>query len=310
MDCKRVEEKLALHLYEELTPEDRAPLEAHLAACAACARAMAELRRLHTRLDRRAVPEPSPDLLVRCRYELEDALDREATGWRALVRSGFGLWPAGSALRATAAVAVLLVGFSLGWTLRQQSTSPGPGLPESPALIGADLTNARIRGISRVAPDPQTGAVRITLDAERRFTLEGSLDDPGIQQVLLYAVKSYDNPGIRYDTLEVLGARSSNPAVRAALLHVLHNDSNAGVRLEALQVLQELPWSSEMRQAVLHTLEQDTNPGVRVAAINILAEHTDQEVLPKLEQLAVQDRNPYVRLKCANAVRESAQGEF
>ena len=35
------------------------------------------------------------------------------------------------------------------------------------------------------------------MDAERRMTLEGSLDNPQIQRVLVYAVKSYDNPGIR-----------------------------------------------------------------------------------------------------------------
>jgi len=313
MDCKKVEEKLALHLYDELAPEERVALDAHLAACGHCAEAAGELGRLRRVLNQRPLPEPSPDLLVRCRYELEEALDRETSGWRALLQSGFGLWPpavAGSALRVTAALAVLLVGFSLGWTLRQQASLPGVEGPAAPYCGGADLSNARIRGISRVAPDPQTGAVRITLDAERQFTLEGPLDAPHIQEVLLYEVKSYDNPGIRRDTLEVLRARGSDPVVRDALLYALHKDPNDGVRLEALQALHELAWTPQIRQAVLETLEHDTNPGVRVAAINILVQHADEEVLPRLEQLATEDRNPYVRLKCANAVREKARGEF
>ncbi|HKZ53016.1 MAG TPA: HEAT repeat domain-containing protein [Candidatus Acidoferrales bacterium] len=310
MDCKTAEEKLALHLYDELTPAERAELDAHLAACTGCADAAAELNRLRTVLDQRPRPEPSPDLLVRCRFQLEEALDRETSGWRALVHGGFGLWPQGSALRVTAALAVLVVGFSLGWTLRQQTSLPGVAGPAPPAWGSADLSNARISGISRVAPNPQTGAVRITLDAERQFTLEGSLEDPHIQEVLLYAVKSYDNPGIRRDTLEVLRSRGSDPVVRDTLLYALHNDPNDGVRLEVLQALHELAWTPQIRQAVLASLERDTNPGVRVAAINILAQHADEEVLPRLEQLAVEDRNPYVRLKCANAVREKARQEF
>jgi hypothetical protein len=310
MDCRKVEEKLPLYFYDELAAEECAQIEAHLAACTGCAAAAAEWGRLRGALNERPLLEPSPELLVRCRLGLEEALDREASGWRALVRSGFGLWPASSALRVTAALGILLVGFSMGWTVRRQVPSPMTASSEGPSWIGADLTDARINSISRVVPGPQTGDVRITLDAERRFTLEGSLDDPRIQQVLLYAAKSYDNPGIRHDTLEVLRARSSNPAVRDALLHAVRYDPNDGVRLEALQALQELPWSGEIRDIVLHILERDTNPGVRVAAINLLAEHAGEDDLPTLEQLATQDRNPYVRLKCTNALRERARGEF
>ncbi len=249
MDCKRVEENLPLYFYDELGGEPRAEMEAHLAACPRCAATAEELRRLSAALAARPVAEPSPDLLARCRYELEEALDRETTGWRALVRSGFGLWPMGSPLRATAALAILLAGFSLGWAMRQQAATPAPGQGNGVSpWMGADLSNMRINGISRVTPDPQTGEVHITLDAERRLTLEGSLDDARIQQVLLYAMKSYDNPGIRRDTLEVLSQHGGNPNVRAALLYALRNDPNDGVRLEALQAVDELA-SNSMRHA-------------------------------------------------------------
>lgn len=311
MDCKRVEENLPLYFYDELGGEPRAEMEAHLAACPRCAATAEELRRLSAALGARPVAEPSPDLLVRCRYELDEALDRESTGWRALVRSGFGLWPSGSPLQATAALAILLVGFSLGWAMRQQAAAPAPGQGNGAApWMGADLSNMRINGISRVTPDPQTGEVHITLDAERRVTLEGSLDDARIQQVLLYAMKSYENPGIRRDTLEVLRQHGANPAVRAALLYALRNDPNDGVRLEVLQAVHELAWSPDMRGVLLEALVKDTNAGVRVSALNALLEHADAEVLPTLEQLANEDKNPYVRLKCANAVRELSRGEF
>lgn len=311
MDCKRMEELLALYLYDELSTEERAGVETHLTTCSTCSTSAEELRRLRTALDARPPLEPSPELQVRCRFELEEALDRETSGWRGLVRSGFGLWPMGAAFRVTTALAVLLVGFSLGWTLRQQAAPAAtPQGGESAAWMGADLSNLRINGISRVTPDPQTGVVHITLDAERRLSLEGSLDDPRIQQVLLYAMKNYDNPGIRHDTLEILRRHGANPTVRETLLYALRTDPNDGVRLKALQAVRELDWSPEVRQVILDSLKKDTNAGVRVAAINLLLEHADEEVIPALAELATQDTNPYVRLKCSNAIREMTRGEY
>lgn len=309
MDCKAIEEKLALYFYEEVTGEERAAVDAHLGACARCAAAADELRRMKAVLDQRSPREPSPELLVHCRQALEEGLDREASGWRGQLQNWFGLSPGPVALRGTTVLGVLVLGFSLGWTLHRQTALPGAGDNGPQPWIAADLENARISGISQVVPDPRTGDVRITLNAERRLTLEGSLDDPRIQKVLLYAVKSYDNPGIRHDTLEVLRARGENPAVRDALIYVMRNDPNDGVRLEALQALRGLAWTRQVGHAFLGALEQDTNPGMRVAAINALVQHADEEFLPRFEKLATEDNNPYVRLKCARAVRELAREE-
>lgn len=308
MDCRSMEEKLPLYLYEELSPEERAEVEAHLQSCPQCAAAAAELGRLRTLLSERPQREPSPELLVRCRADLEEALDREQTGWRGLVRSWLGQAPGQPALRAASALAILALGFSFGWTMQQQRAVPMPG-PDSQASpwIGSDLTGLRINGISQVTPDPQTGVVRITLDAERRMTLEGSLDDPRIQQVLVFAVKNYENAGIRHDTLEVLQERREEPAVRDALLYALRKDPNPGVRLGALEAVRPMASQSEVRRAILECLRHDRNPGVRVAAIDILAESADEEVLPVLREVSRQDENAYVRLKCAFALRQRAQ---
>ena len=310
MNCQSVTDKLTFYLYEELPAEERAAVAAHLEVCASCAAALGELERLRTALDRRPAREPSPELLVRCREALEEALDREEQGWRALVRSWFIVPPGVSALRVTAALTILLVGFSLGWTLRTRTpaTIANNG-PTSPWVAG-DLGNLRINGISQITSGPQTGSVHITLNAERRVTLEGSFEDPRIREVLLYAVKNYENPGIRRDTLEVLRQGGSNPTVREALLYALRRDPNPGVRLEAAEAVQTLEWGADIRTALLEALREDTNPGVRVAAVNVLVDHADEDVLPVLEAMAATEPNTYVRLKCARAVRQQARGEF
>ncbi len=317
MDCKIFEENIELYLYDELKAEDRATVEEHLAACVACQESLASAKRLHELMNQRVVIEPGPEVLVRCRETLERSLDRDQHGWPGLIRdlaqhwTGLPKWIYPS--RAMAAFTLIVFGFGLGWMLRprlhQVVHMAQTGASPAPQYASADL--GRISSISQVDPNPQTGQVRITLNAERRVTLEGSLDDPRIRQVLVYAVKKYDNTGIRLDTLSALKNGSSDPAVREALLFALLHDPNAGVRLEALKTVRKMGWNAEVRSALLQAVRGDTNPGVRVTAIDDLVNHAvkdrDQGLVPVLQSLSTTDSNSYVRLKALAALQELGQ---
>jgi hypothetical protein len=312
MNCQDFEKLLLWYAYDELPAEERGDSDTHLAACAICRARLDETRRLQRLLSERSQPEPAPDLLARCRQGLDEALDREQLSWRALVRSWLGHWGAVPATRAAAVLTLLIFGFGLGWTVRPRLRVPQATPPAGLQSIfgSADLNHLRVRRISQVVPDPTSGGVRITLDAERRVTIEGSLDDPQIRELLVGAVKSYDNPGIRRDTLEVLRGRRQDPAVLQALLYSLRHDANAGVRLEALKAAGAVEVCIANTHAVLlDALQHDSNPGVRVAAIKALMEHVaeegnDPEVTPVLRKLAESDRNPYVRSQCQVAIRQ------
>ena len=305
MECKDLQKRLLAYLYEELPSEERTVCDAHLAQCTRCQSELESTRRLHHLLSERSAEEPSPALLVECREALSSALDREPAPGSLLARLRAWVSPLRPmpAFSAAGALTLLLFGFGLGWELRARARPAQPG-SSNIAASSFGLENFRINGISRVAPDPQTGEVRITLDAERRVTLQGSLDDPRIQQVLVYAVKSYDNAGIRRDTLDALRPRASNPNFRQALLYAMRQDRNPGVRLEALDAVRGLEWDADTRRAFLDLLEHDANPGLRIAAIDELVKHADQEVLAALGQLAAKDSSRFVRLKCATAVRD------
>jgi len=237
-------------------------------------------------LKERTPPEPAPDLLVRCRQALDEALDREEMGWGAALREWLPrlgiVRPAG----AVAALTLVVLGFGLGWTLRPRAGVLVPGVEKDSTLSAMSLGDARISGISQVSPDPKTGGVRITLNAERRMTLEGSLDDDNVRKVLVYSLKSYDNPGIRVD---------------------LRNDPNLGVRLEALKAVRRMNWNPEVRQALLDVVHQPkANQGLRGAVVDELVKHAvkdkDEVALSTLEQLAANDPNDYVRVKSLRAL--------
>ena len=156
MNCTELNENLALYLYDELRSEQREGIEAHLAGCADCRAQLEQTRRLHKVLSERPSPEPSPDLLVRCRAALEDALDRELTGlsWKSLLSqwaSGFG---STARLPIAAALTLIVLGFSLGWTLRPRTPGVRPGEINEGSVASptdVDLNNLRINNISQVA---------------------------------------------------------------------------------------------------------------------------------------------------------------
>jgi hypothetical protein len=308
MNCNDFSENLPLLVYGELAVSERAACEAHLAACSNCRSLREESLRLQALLSQRTSPEPAPDLLVRCRQALDEALDQEQMGWGAALREWLPrlgiVRPAG----ALAALSLVVVGFGLGWTLRPRAGVLVPSTPSDLSQVSTmGLGDARISGISQVSPDPKTGGVRITLDAERRMTLEGSLDDDNVRKVLVYALKSYDNPGIRVDTLEALRASGNNPSVQPELLNALRSDPNLGVRLEALKAVRRMNWNAEVRQALLDVVrQQKANQGLRGAVVDELVKHAvrdkDAVALSALEQLAANDPNDYVRMKSLRAL--------
>jgi len=307
MRCQEFDQLSILYLYDELELDERADFEAHVAGCEACRTGMEKAKGFGKVLEACPKPEPSPDLLAHCRMALDETLDQEHLGWRAMVRGW--LWSAGPALapRAATIAALLIFGFGLGWTLRPRFDSTQP-VSSAGQASSFDLNNYRVRSISQVAQDPQSGGVRITLDAERRVTLEGSLDDPRIRDVLVNTMRNYDNPGIRRDTLDVLRADPEEPSIRRALMQALY-DGNPGVRLEALKTVNHMECLSDTHGALIKVAETDPNLGVRTAAIDVLLEHLqqegrDEEVTDCFERLAGKDPDAAIRLRCISALRK------
>ncbi|MGO9273875.1 MAG: zf-HC2 domain-containing protein [Terriglobia bacterium] len=310
MECKTFDENLALYLYEELGAEERSAFEAHVQSCQACRALLEQSRGVQQLLHQRPAVEPTPELLVECREGLYRALDREQFGWRGLMRSWLPAIIGVPASRAVATAALVVLGFGLGWVLRPHANGLSNSTRTDTAQVvpAGDLSNVHIDDITQMAPDSQTGAIRITLNAERKMTLEGSVDDPRIRDLLVNAIKGYDNAGIRRDTLDALRAGSRQPSVREALIFTMQHDPNTGMRLEALKTVQGMEWGSDLSQALIDSAGHEQNPGVRLTAIDALVNHAEQAkdrtLVPELQRLAGNDSNRYVRITCAKAVHD------
>ena len=298
MNCEWVKENIPSYLYDELGDDARHELEQHLARCAGCAAEADAVRNL--KLAASALPrlEPTPNLLASSRIRLQESLEtvRPGSGWQRWVFDP-GAWMQQARFSPALAAAILMVGFTAGALATYQMASrrgAAGALPPNESSI------AGIRGITQ---DPGTNNVQVKYDRLVPESLQGSMDDPRIQQLLLYAARNNENSGVRMDSINLLTRRPQDTRVREALMYALRYDRNPGVRLKALDGLGAYVREDlRVRNVVLEALLGDSNPGVRIEAMRLLETvKPDSSVRSAFRQLAAQDQNDFIR-------RESRRG--
>ena len=337
-------ERLLLYIADELDPQERADVEAHLRDCPAC---MAALESEQQLLDWIAADEPAKELdgsgvmLARSRNDLARSLDEvdEARGakhqlfarlaaaaWLPKLRSAWALHPALSS------IVLLALGFALGvgvpaWV--RFGSSPAPGKPAmvvnaAPRLSEQALQNVSSVGLNWETPeDSAAPRVQLQLNSDNPMRLEGGPDDADVERVLTFVVANGQrfDPGVLLDSVDLLATRVGDPAVRLALCYAVSTDPNPGVRLKAIEALRGYGRDAQVQQTLLDALDQDDNSGVRIEAVNALSvalssagEETgnaavsahDPRVVECLRHSAQNDGNHYVRMTAAAALQQIA----
>jgi hypothetical protein len=316
----------------ELDSAEQARLSAHLATCASCTSAL-EIEKEVLALLASNRSEPDATVLASCRASLGDALDREEEGgW---LRRTLGLRLPSNWLAprpAWSAAVLLIVGFSVGAVaprLFRHPVAPGnASAPDvstgvvqlnavgaaSPSFTSIDLHSADVAGINLF---PSSGAgpdrVQLQLKSQQPVTVEGTVDDDNVKDVLLNVLSSGDRfcPDVRLDAVECLRTRSNDPEIRSALCRAVRKDRNAAVRLKALEALDGSGSQQMVRQTLLDALVEDENPGVRIEAVNALREiaakgqmDSDGHTVDVLRERMQKDPNTYIRLQSAAAIRD------
>lgn len=297
MNCETATSLLPLLVYEELSPEQEDLLRAHLERCSSCQAAFELEQRLHQALTSRSL-EPELGLLASCRRELGLRLTLAAQQQSWLVRAAWKLAalskPLALAGRVAAAGALVMFGFLLArWT--------GGGTGAVRGELPTPENTARIRLIEPAAGDQ----VRIIIEETRQRVLTGSLDQEPVLEWLMRAARQAPDPGLRAESVGLLGSRVDREVVRNALLEAVQRDPNPAVRLKALEALKPFAVQSTVRQVLARVLLTDDNPGVRIQAIDTLIQQRQHEALVGLLQaLLDREENSYVRLRCRQALRE------
>jgi hypothetical protein len=312
MKCEKAQQNIVLVTYGELPDERMASLEEHLAGCEVCSRELQAQLDLHEALASNPVVDPSPNLLASARMRLDEALDTiPPHGLLTRLRSNLFGW-LGHMQGAPALMTLLVgVGFLAGNFTYRYQVAHQPRLP-SPVVL-SNSTNGTIANVSGIVQTPNSAIVQVTYNRVVPETVQGSLDDPQIRQLLLIGTAAAATNAVRTDSVALLAneCRTGHQCVggiRSALLVSLRYDKSPAVRMNALDGLQ--PYVAEdqrVRDAVLEALMHDSNPQVRTRAISLLQPvESDSSVRKVMRTVSTTDENPYIRTVSTHALAGTA----
>jgi hypothetical protein len=317
MKCEKAQQNIVLVTYGELPDEQMASLEEHLAGCEACSRELQAQLDLHEALALNPVADPSPNLLASARMRLDEALDMiPPYGFLSRLRSDLFGW-LGHMQGAPALMTLLIgVGFLAGNFTNRYQVAHQPKLP-SPVVL-SNTTNGTIANVSGIVQTPNSAIVQVTYNRVVPETVQGSLDDPQIRQLLLIGTKAEATNGVRMDSVALLANEcraghqcvggSDGSGIRSALMVSLRYDKSPAVRLNALDGLQPYVVEDQrVRDAVLEALMHDASPDVRTRAISLLQPvESDSSVRKVMRTVSTTDENPYIRNVSSHALAGTA----
>jgi HEAT repeats len=298
MNCEYVKQNAVLLVYDELADDNKHEIERHLERCKDCATEVKALRGLQSVMAASPQLEPTPNLLASSRIRLQEGLEttEQRRGWHRFTFDFAGMLQQ-MKLSPALAMALLIVGFAGGSLTTYRIARAGSGVVNKQ---GGEATQASIGGIRSINQEPGTNKVDIKYDRVLSEEAHGSLDDPKIQQLLLYAAHNNLSSGVRLDSFDLLTrSKSDDQNVREALIYGLRYDTNPGVRLKAIDALKPyVKADTRVRDAVLEALINDASPGVRTEAIlSIDSVKADSSVRRVLQDLAQRDPSPYIKRK-------------
>jgi hypothetical protein len=316
MKCDVAQDQIVLMGYGELPDELADGLEQHLSGCEHCRQELAALRAMDEYLALLPVMEPSPNLLAQSRMRLDEELDAiPAHGFLTRLRVNFFAWM--GHLQSAPALATLLVGVGFlagNFTYRYQMAHQALGNRGVTMAHPADGVISNVTGIVRT---PNSELVQVNYNRITPETMEGSLDEPRIRELLLMGLKPGATSGVRTDVAGLLSGecqaehncnvQEDGKGLRGQLMVAARYDKDAGVRMMALEGLQRyVGQDRRVRDAITDAMMQDEDPQVRRAAISLLEPvRSDSSVRQALQTVSTQDQNPYIRTASFDALQNA-----
>jgi hypothetical protein len=308
MKCDHAQQLIVQYVYGELSDEDSHSLELHMAGCEFCRGELQAYQALRQTMSLAPVEEPSPNFLAQSRVRLDDALDllppaslwmRFEIGWQgflAQLQAAPGM-----------AMAIAVVGLGIGGAAGhfwKHELAHRP-VPQKIALSSTSEATAvpSVYNVSQIVPHPNTDMVEVHFNTMVPATVEGSIDDPEVQKLLLMATQNSVDPSVQSNSVSLLAAQCKagrfceDGPVRTALMVALRYDRDPSVRMKALDGLE--PYVGQdvrVRDAVLESLMHDPSQTVRSQALQMLDPvQADSSVRVVLQNVSTADDNQAIR---------------
>lgn len=319
MKCESAQEKIALAAWGEISEEQREQLEEHLTGCEACSKEYEAVEALVKAMALLPAEEPSANLLARTRLRLEEALDAlPRENWLVRLAQRFSLGMARLRTAPLAASVLLVMGLAAGGYGGYRAGADAHDAAQAGLILQAaqqNNTQSKIASVSSILQEPDSKTVVVKYNRLVPDSIQGSVDDPQIRQLLLLGARNKVNPNVRGDSVGLLadecrtGRQCTDGPIRNALMVAMLYDKSPAVRMKALDGLQ--PYVSDdlrVRDAVLEALMNDADSKIRAQAIGMLAPaEADSSVREVLHTVATQDDNPGIRYASQQVLNAAPQ---
>lgn len=301
-NCHQCRQWIWLDVYDELPARAKKILEEHIKDCRECQLDYEEATKTARLLDQKLQIEPTELQLASSRAELHQRL-------LLLTQPGFSkkwsrkLWQIISldfapALRFATAFVLLAIGVLLGRTIFSTSKQSY----ESDQKSIADLFESNISNIESIQYDPDTRRVSMKLNTINDITIQGNLEKPEIQHILVQALRTEERPDIKLKTVRALQhTKSLNENVLNALSELLDKEENPGIRLKAVKMLTTIPITPSIKQilaqVLVRVLLNDSSAAIRIEAFKGLSKFDNGATISVIYDAARNDSSEYIRNK-------------
>ena len=270
MECGFDKELLTAWLDDQLTGEERASVDAHVAGCENCRRELEASRRVWALMGDVPSPEPPAGTLIRFNAMLDTYKDSVAADTR-----GPGVW---AKLRQ---LFTLQPGFTVAYSLLL--IIAGLGLGRWLSGSGSPVTTAG-------ADKQQLAALTTQVSEMRELMMKSLLQNPSASERI---------KGISY-TSEI---KTVDKSVIEALLTTLNDDPNVNVRLMTLEALTHYANDPAVRAGLVESISQQESPLVQAAMADVMLKLQEKNAIKPLRKLLQQKNlNTLVRNKVEAAI--------
>jgi len=321
-----------LYFYNELSDTERIAFQAHLDECPVCQAELKRLQALKRKVDCAPQPVPSqrllaemnrrvmleiaggerPPAIVKAKELLEEFYELVTNS---MARPRYQLIAAGltfvigifvgklwlsSGLRHDPEMLANFVSYNYHFTDPEENDI-------QKAIAGYLLKSGGVEVADLAQPDrndENNGLVEVNVRVEKNLAIKGGLDDPTIQNMLMYAARQEADPARRLRAVRLLGQAEPSLEIDATLAAVMLHDQVESIRLLAAQLLNDRAPNEQRLEAYKSVVLHDSSATIRKMALNNLVRQGGQDILPVIALVAARDDNEEIRQLARGALSE------
>jgi len=163
--------------------------------------------------------------------------------------------------------------------------------------------------IQKKGVENKGGIVSVNVKVEKDLELKGGLDDPTIQNMLMYSALHDKDPDRRLRAVKLLSKSRQNREIESTIVAVLLQDENVDVRLYAIRSLCKKELSEQIVDVLKSVALHDKSAVIRKLAIENLYKVNSEEVIPVIALVSANDKDENVR-SLARETLEKLRNKF